>query len=115
MYVSTVRSVVRVSCVPWKYHARNSGHHIIDYWLVEHSVGHLIRSTNLVQLGFGEDELEAVSAPKSGSSLSSSSESDPSSSSESDPERHSEAMDIDSDAGAEATQEMCQPPLDSEE
>ena len=45
-----------------------------------------------------------MSASKSGSS--SSSESDPSSSSESDPERHSEAMDIDSDAGAEATQEM---------
>ena len=111
MYMFTVRSVVRVSCVPWKYHARNSGHHITDYWLVEHSVGHLIRSTNLVQLGFGEDELEAVSAwvsaPKSGSSLSSSSESDQ--------EQQSEEMDIDSDAGAEATQEMCQPPSDSEE
>ena len=119
MYVSTVRSVVRVSCVPWKYHARNSDHYIIDYWLVEHSVGHSIRSTNLVQLGFGEDELEAVSAwvsaPKSGSSLSSSSESDPSSSSESDQEQDSEEMDIDSDAGAEATQEMCQPPSDPEE
>ena len=111
MYVCTVRSVLRVSCVPWKYHAWNSDHHIIDYWLVEHSVGHLIRSTNLVQLGFGEDELEAVSAwvsaPKSGSSLSSSSESDQ--------EQDSEEMDIDSDAGAEATQEMCQPPSDPEE
>ena len=70
-------------------------------------MGHLIRSTNLVQLGFGEDELEAVSAPKSGLSLSSSSESDQ--------EQDSEEMDIDSDAGAEATQEMCQPPSDSEE
>ena len=68
-----------------------------------------------VLLGFGEDEPEAVSASKSGSSSSSSSESDPSASSESDQEQQSEEMDIDSDAGAEATQEMCQPPSDSEE